>query len=140
MGKGFSISVIVLALLFSIPICAAEELWEVASGNELRTLENTEVADFKPQDKTIFMDEWLEYAVTDVPKLFANQPRPLNETQPTSRQRNDRPRLVLLKRQLADPGACGPAPSAGPSRTQEQQPSLFDFTRRKREVALVRNP
>jgi WD40 repeat protein len=97
-------------------------------------------ADFKPQDKTIFLDEWLEYAVADVPKLFANQPRSLNETQPASRQRNDRPRLVLLKRQLADPGACGPAPSAGASRTQEQQPSLFDFTRRKREVALVRNP
>lgn len=97
-------------------------------------------ADFKPQDKTIFLDEWLEYAVADVPKLFANQPRPLNETQPTSTKRNDRPRLVLLKRQLADSGACGTAPAAGPMRTQEQQPSLFDFTRRKREVALVRNP
>ncbi|MDQ1708416.1 MAG: hypothetical protein QOJ88_1627, partial [Pyrinomonadaceae bacterium] len=97
-------------------------------------------ADFKPQDKTIFLDEWLEYAVADVPKLFANQPQPLNETQATSRQRKDRPRLVLLKRQLADPGACGPAPSTGTARTQEQQPSLFDFTRRKREVALVRSP
>lgn len=97
-------------------------------------------ADFKPQDETIFLDEWLEYAVADVPKLFANQPRPLNETQPTSTKRNDRPRLVLLKRQLADSGACGTAPTAGPMRTQEQQPSLFDFTRRKHEVALVRNP
>jgi len=97
-------------------------------------------ADFKPHDKTIFMDEWLEYAVAEVPKLFANQPRPINETKPNSRQRNDRPRLVLLKRELADPGVCRPGPSAGPSRIQEQQPSLFDFTRRKREVALVRNP
>jgi len=98
------------------------------------------LADFKPQDKTIFMDEWLEYAVADVPKLFVNQPRPINETRPQSKQRNDRPRLVLLKRELADPGACRPAPTAGPSRIQEQQPSLFDFTRRKREVPLVRNP
>lgn len=97
-------------------------------------------ADFKPQDKTIFMDEWLEYAVADVPKLFADQPRPRNETQVASRQRNNLPRLVLLKRQLADPDACGPRPSVGPVRTREQQPSLFDFTRRKREVALVRNP
>jgi WD40 repeat protein len=97
-------------------------------------------ADFKPQDKTIFMDEWLEFAVADVPKLFASQPRSLNETKATSRQRNDRPRLVLLKRELADPGVCGTGPSAGPSRIQEQQPSLFDFTRRKREVPLVRNP
>jgi WD40 repeat protein len=97
-------------------------------------------ADFKPQDKTIFMDEWLEYAVAEVPKLFASQPRPANETRPQSKLRNDRPRLVLLKRELSDPGVCGTGPSAGPSRIQEQQPSLFDFTRRKREVPLVRNP
>jgi len=97
-------------------------------------------ADFKPHDKTIFMDEWLEYAVAEVPKLFASQPRPANETRPQSKLRNDGPRLVLLKRELSDPGVCGPGPSAGPSRIQEQQPSLFDFTRRKREVPLVRNP
>jgi uncharacterized caspase-like protein len=97
-------------------------------------------ADFKPQDKTIFMDEWLEYAVADVPKLFASQPRPANEPLPQSKPRNDRPRLVLLKRELSDPGVCGTGANAGPSRSQEQQPSLFDFTRRKREVPLVRNP
>lgn len=97
-------------------------------------------ADFKPRDKTIFMDEWLEYAVAEVPKLFANELRPANETQPKSKQRNDRPRLVLLKRELADPGVCRPGPSAGTARIQKQQPSLFDFTRRKREVPLVRNP
>lgn len=97
-------------------------------------------ADFKPQDRTIFMDEWLEYAVDEVPKLFASQPTPINETRPKSKQRNDRPRLVLLKRELADPGVCRPGPSAGIARIQKQQPSLFDFTRRKREVPLVRNP
>ena len=86
------------------------------------------------------MDEWLEYAVSDVPKLFVNQPQPINETRAQSKQRSDRPRLALLKRELTDPGACGPGPNAGPSRSQEQQPSLFDFTRRKREVPLVRNP
>jgi WD40 repeat protein len=98
------------------------------------------LADFKPQDKTIFMDEWLEYAVSDVPKLLVNQPQPINESRAQSKQPRDRPRLVLLKRELTDPGVCGPGPNAGPSRSQGQQPSLFDFTRRKREVPLVRNP
>ncbi len=98
------------------------------------------LADFKPRDKTIFMDEWLEYAVAEVPKLFVNQPLGTNEPRPESKQRDDRPRLVLLKREIADPGACGPITDAGPSRIQEQQPSLFDFTRRKRDVPLVRNP
>lgn len=64
-------------------------------------------ADFKPQDKTIFLDEWLECAVADVPKLSANQPRPATESEAETNVRHDRPRLVFLKRELSDPGACG---------------------------------
>lgn len=97
-------------------------------------------ADFKPFDKTIFMDEWLEYAVVDVPKLFAEQPRAENQMKARTRIRNGRAYLVLLKRQLVDTGSCGPMAKPASTRAQEQQPSLFDFTRRKREVALVRNP
>jgi uncharacterized caspase-like protein len=97
-------------------------------------------ADFKPQDKTILLDEWLEYAVADVAKQFANQPKPETESEAKTNIRHDRPRLVLLKRELSDPDACGSTPTQGTPRTQEQQPSLFDFTRRKHEVALVRIP
>jgi hypothetical protein len=95
-------------------------------------------ADFKPQDKIIYLDEWLEFGVMNTPKLSASQPQP-DSTQPQSRRRKDRPRFVLLKRGLAGSGACEQRP-AGLARSQEQLPSLFDFTRRKREVALSRNP
>lgn len=95
-------------------------------------------ADFKPHDKTIYLDEWLEFGVANTPKLSASQPQPHSDL-PQSKRRNDRPRFVLLKRGLADLGACEQRP-AGPARIQEQLPSLFDFTRRKREVALTRNP
>lgn len=94
-------------------------------------------ADFKPHDKTIYLDEWLEFGVKNTPKLSASQPHP--DSLPKSKRRKDRPRFVLLKRGLADLGACEQRP-AGPARIQEQLPSLFDFTRRKREVALARNP
>lgn len=97
-------------------------------------------ADFKPQDKTIFMDEWLEYAISDVPKLFAQQPRLDTELKSTASGGAGRARLVLLKRELADLGACGSTQTPSrTNRTQEQRPALFDFTRRKREVVLVRD-
>jgi hypothetical protein len=85
------------------------------------------------------MDEWLEYAVADVPKLFAQQPRAENESKWKTRVRTDRPQLVIRKRELADIGTCSTRASSGVSITQEQQPSLFDFTRRQGDVAISRN-
>ncbi len=55
-------------------------------------------ADFKPQDKTIFMDEWLEFGVSKVPKLFAVMPglsEPFGAREMTPAVSvHDRPRLI----------------------------------------------
>ena len=67
-------------------------------------------ADFKPKDGTIWLSEWLGYAVDRLPKLYAEKLGP---------------RGVLLTAV-----GQGPPPLA-------QQPALFDFTRQKRDIILV---
>jgi hypothetical protein len=99
-------------------------------------------ADFKPLDKNIFMAEWLEFGAVDVPKLFALMPKPAGGVSPTElhtvgigRSKNAQ---LVMQRELADTGACGAVNRSQQSRPQEQQPVLFDFTRRGRDVLLMR--
>lgn len=99
-------------------------------------------ADFRPLDKNIFMAEWLEFGATDVPKLFALMPKPaggvpLTELQAAAIHPSKGARLVM-QRELADTGACGPVKRSALSRAQEQQPALFDFTHRGRDVLIMR--
>jgi WD40 repeat protein len=130
----------------------AMELTATADGRAIKhgllsyaLLENgldTGDADFKPLDKNIFMAEWLEFGVADVPKLFALIPKPAGGVLPLESQaaavgRAKSARLVM-QRELADTGACAPINRSQPSRSQEQQPALFDFTRRGRDVLIMR--
>jgi WD40 repeat protein len=99
-------------------------------------------ADFKPLDNNIFMAEWLEFGAVEVPKLFALMPKPPGGVSPTELQAvaigpSKNARLVM-QRELADTGRCGPVNRSQQSRPQEQQPALFDFTRRGRDVLLMR--
>lgn len=67
-------------------------------------------ADFKPQDRVIKLNEWLEYGVMRVPKLY-------------DCVRNPNCGLRDLEQ------VAGPAPKS-------QHPALFDFARKRREVVL----
>jgi WD40 repeat protein len=96
-------------------------------------------ADFKPADRKIFLSEWLEFGVTDVPRLFAllQTQSVVIPTEETSTNRLIAPRLTV-QRELVEVAACGPAKQNLPARPQEQQPALFDFTRKKRDVLLIK--
>ena len=101
-------------------------------------------ADFKPVDKTISLSEWLEFGVTDVPKLFALLPQP-GESNPSPRENrvsnnSKSPRLVMHK-ELTYVGPCKTSnePQQTQIQIQKQVPALFDFTRQKKDAVLVRN-
>ncbi len=70
-------------------------------------------ADYKPRDKAILLTEWLSYGVERVPRLYEEM-------------KDGRIRGTFDPRELAD--------------GKTQQPSLFDFARRRREVVLARQP
>src|ERR1041385_3249054 len=67
-------------------------------------------ADFKPADRKIFLSEWLEFGVTDVPRLFAllQTQSVVIPTEETSTNRLIAPRLTV-QRELVEIAACGPA-------------------------------
>lgn len=70
-------------------------------------------ADYKPRDQAILLTEWLTFGVERVPRLYEEM-------------KDGRMRGTFDLRELAE------------SRTQ--QPALFDFARRRREVVLARQP
>lgn len=83
-------------------------------------------ADFKPKDRTITLAEWLEYGVKRVPVLYEEVRR--GDLQTFGRAANKRALIMI-------------APGENNSLTKTktiQQPSLFDFGKRKREVVLVK--
>ncbi len=91
-------------------------------------------ADFKPRDKAITLSEWLEYGVDRVPKLYTEiaqkyQLVALNQLKNISIGPGDRTRLVIFSRD----GSNGSL-----KKNSNQQPSLFDFTRKKRAVVLAK--
>jgi WD40 repeat protein len=73
-------------------------------------------ADFKPQDRTIVMSEWLNFGVERVPRLWeesqSGQVKVVRET-------NDTAEAETQQKQ-----------------EKTQQPSLFDFSRKNRDVTL----
>ena len=71
------------------------------------------LADYKPRDKSILLTEWLGYGVERVPRLYEEM-------------KGGRIRGTFDPRGLEN--------------DKTQQPSLFDFARRRREVVLARQP
>ena len=90
-----------------------------------------EQADFKPKDRTITLAEWLEYGVRRVPALYEEVKR--GELQSFG-QGPEKRGLVHSA------GKTGSVIGAGSSAMKKgyQQPSLFDFSRKKIDIALVR--
>ena len=74
-------------------------------------------ADYKPRDKAILLTEWLGYGVERVPQLYEKL---------YAEMKDGRRRGTFDPRELAD--------------GKTQQPALFDFARRRREVVLARQP
>ncbi len=70
-------------------------------------------ADYKPRDKSILLTEWLTVGVERVPRLYEEL-------------KDGRMRGTFDPRELAE--------------SKTQQPALFDFARRRREVILARQP
>jgi hypothetical protein len=102
-------------------------------------------ADFKPEDKTITLGEWLEYARDRVPQLFAEV-----RSGQVRGDGPDAPKVILLPQKNAQPNQAGatrlflqgkPVGASGkPSLAEEQiqQPALFDYARKRRDVVLLR--
>ncbi len=73
-------------------------------------------ADWKPKDLQIMLGEWLQYGEKRVPELYAEV-----------RNGNLKGKVIRLKEK-----------EQGTSSRFGQQPSLFDFTKRKEDVVVVR--
>ena len=91
-------------------------------------------ADFKPRDKVITLAEWLEYAVDRVPKLYGEierkyQTLALNELKSIGVGQGGRTKLLIFSRDGSNSSL---------KKGANQQPSLFDFTRKKRDVVLTK--
>lgn len=78
-------------------------------------------ADYKPQDKSVMLTEWLGYGVERVPRL--------HDEVRTGQSSNKDVRVI---RETVD------VKEADESRIQ--QPSLFDFARRRRDILIAGNP
>lgn len=109
-------------------------------------------ADFKPQDKTITLLEWLEYGEARVPKL--NEEIRSGVISIANTLTADQPHLNLpdAARGLQHTGPATPAANsstanantvannAQASAVRLQQPALFDFARGSRDTILARSP
>jgi WD40 repeat protein/uncharacterized caspase-like protein len=82
-------------------------------------------ADSKPQDNIIMLDEWLEYGVERVPALYEEIRK--GELQDFGRGKDKRGLVQVLSKERT---------SLTKGRAF-QQPSLFDFSRKLRKVALI---
>ena len=89
-------------------------------------------ADFKPKDTTITLAEWLEYGASRVPSLYEEVKR--GELQNFGRGEK-RGMVVSIKKNNS---AAGRENDSSQKKASYQQPSLFDFARKKSDVALVR--
>ena len=107
-------------------------------------------ADFKPEDQTITLGEWLEYGVERVPQLYEEiKSGQVRSSQPGT----DAPTKIII---LPQPAAGQSGVQAGAARIlvqgkviggagkstiaeeQIQRPALFDFARKRREVMLLK--
>ena len=83
-------------------------------------------ADFKPKNKRITLMEWLEYGVKRVPTLYEEVRK--GELQDFGRGKDKRGLAVVSSREN----------NLATKKTAFQQPSLFDFSKRKQEVVLLK--
>lgn len=88
-------------------------------------------ADFKPKDKTITLAEWLEYGVSRVPALYEEVKR--GELQSFGQGAEKRGLVHSAGKKNSDTSSASSVKRKG-----YQQPSLFDFSRKKYDVALVK--
>jgi len=91
-------------------------------------------ADFKPRDKVITLAEWLEYGMVRVPKLYGEieqkyRTLALSELKSIGVGQGDRTKLIIFSRDGSNSSL---------KKGSNQQPSLFDFTRKKRPVVLAK--
>ncbi len=103
-------------------------------------------ADFKPKDDSITVSEWLAYGVERVPALHAEVEKQLAEMRAGRAQTTTleagatQTKVVVFSARgggdAKSDGAKGLALAANAVRAQ--QPSLFDFARRRRATVLVR--
>jgi WD40 repeat protein len=85
-------------------------------------------ADFRPKDAKILLSEWLAYGAERVPSLFEDVS--MGRAPAVGAER---PKLVGAGARALTLGAAGPQ-RAG----EAQRPALFDFSRKRRDVALVK--
>ena len=87
------------------------------------------LADYKPQDKSILLTEWLGYGVERVPRLYEEVKAGRMKISDAGTKRTAAARII---RDTVDPREL--------DNDRIQQPSLFDFARRRRDVVLARQP
>jgi len=86
-------------------------------------------ADYKPHDNQITLTEWLGYGVERVPHLYEEVKAGALQVSDTAANLNG---VALIIRDIVDPRESDNA--------KAQQPSLFDFARKRRDVELARKP
>jgi hypothetical protein len=82
-------------------------------------------ADYKPKDRRVEMGEWLGYGVVRVPTLYA-------EVKSGAATISSGSNRAVVVRDTVDTAA-----TATPAREKTQQPSLFDFARRRTETLVA---
>ncbi len=87
------------------------------------------LADYKPRDKSILLTEWLGYGVERVPRLYEEVKKGQMQISAAGTKPTGAARII---RDTVDP-------RESPD-DKTQQPSLFDFARRRREIVLTRQP
>lgn len=89
-------------------------------------------ADFKPKDNIINISEWLSYGVDRVPKLYEEVQT--GKIQSFGIDDGPQSKLVIVTQ---NGKSSGRSLDEVVIEGKAQQPSLFDFTRKRKEVALV---
>ena len=94
-------------------------------------------ADFKPQDKSITLSEWLAYGVNRVPGLYEEVRQGKVQTFGRAVSENEAQPAIIRQNE----GTAAGSKSLDLVEIQDikvQQPSLFDSTKKQKDVVLVR--
>jgi hypothetical protein len=95
-------------------------------------------ADFKPKDAAIMISEWLQYGVERVPRLY--EEINANKVQSYSVAPGESTKITLSQNKQLDQEDGTSAATAGGSQRltlKVQQPSLFDFAKKRKDVVIV---
>lgn len=92
-------------------------------------------ADFRPRDRVVELTEWLQYGVDRVPRLYREvelkyRTLALNQLRNIKFGNSNQTRLLVFSRN---------GRNSSFRRGSDQKPSLFDFTRDRKEIVLARN-